>query len=84
MSRPPPTAHHSATPVSNGETVVFVGGKDRCAEVIFLLDTVEMRWSSVDVATAGVDSCFRGRCMLHTAVAVAGLESHRWEWKYAR
>lgn len=54
---------------------MFVGGKDRCGSVIFLLDTVDLRWSSVDVANSGG---IRGRCLLHGAVSISGLEAHRY------
>lgn len=68
---PPPAAHHSATPVGEGRTVVFIGGgKSWGPSLIFLLDAVELNWSSFEV-TGGI-GLSEQRC-LHTAVAVSGI-----------
>lgn len=68
---PPPAAYHTATPVSEGKTVVFVGGgKNWGSSVVFLLDTVGLNWSSFE--TIGGGNGLSGPCCLHTAVAVTG------------
>lgn len=68
---PPPAAHHSATPVCEGRTIVFIGGgKSWGPTSVFLLDAVELIWSSFEV-TGGVG--LSEQRFLHTAISVRGV-----------